>query len=418
MCSPTPPHRSLKPGAQPPQPPPPFLRMQRAGHPELQPTPRGSFKKKFSERVHQSLKTCPGEGNGGLQRAGSGRGRGEEGRASKEAETGKRPSGGLHREAGRSVAAAIAAEAGASPQWAAGIGCAFPRRPRGGGGAGRAPAEAGSGARPLLRRPPPATASALAGRSEKPEAAAVRAPFGFPVPCPLRPPPAPAKLNVTLPHSLLRLTRQQPVSSPARTRLGGARLALPLPTAGRSVPLPSPRPPHHEQPEAGRGALHGRGQRHGPQRPAGGGGGCAAPGPARVRRTRGRRRREVLRATAPGAFPPLPFAPGRSGPGPAGGGVRPELARRGRHCLPALRGSRRARVGRHPLVPLVGLRRRRGPTPAALAPQAGSGLRFAPGAPPGWPGPPPWLEGAERDYPGGHAGGLLALRSFHLDPSP
>lgn len=94
--------------------------------------------------------------------------------------------------------------------------------------------------------------------------------------------------------------------------------------------------------------------------------------PARVRRTRGRRRREVLRATAPGAFPPLPFAPGTSGPGPAGGGVRPELARRGRHCLPALRDSRRARVGRHPRVPVVGLRRRRGPTPAALAPQAGA----------------------------------------------
>jgi hypothetical protein len=93
--------------------------------------------------------------------------------------------------------------------------------------------------------------------------------------------------------------------------------------------------------------------------------------PARVRCTRGRGRREVLRATAPGAFPPLPFALGRSSPCPAGGGVRPELARRGRHCLPALRGSRRARV------PVVGSGRRGGPTPAALLPQARWGLRFA-----------------------------------------
>lgn len=98
---------------------------------------------------------------------------------------------------------------------------------------------------------------------------------------------------------------------------------------------------------------------------------------AREQGTRGHRGREVVRATAPGAFPPLPFALGRGSPCPAGGGVRPGLARRGPHCLPALWGSRRARVGRHPRVPLVGFWRRGGPTPAALLPHAGSGLRFA-----------------------------------------
>ncbi|MEJ1285474.1 ornithine decarboxylase antizyme 2 [Cricetulus griseus] len=128
-------------------------------------------------------------------------------------------------------------------------------------------------------------------------------------------------------------------------------------------------------------------------------------GSARVRRTRrwarekgarGQRRREVLRATAPGAFPPLPFAPGRSSPCPAGGGVRPGLARRGRHCLPALPGSRRARVGRHPCLLVVGLRSLTGssrPLRLARALRAEELLM-------GGLAPPPRLERAERDYRG------------------
>lgn len=85
----------------------------------------------------------------------------------------------------------------------------------------------------------------------------------------------------------------------------------------------------------------------------------AEAGWAREEGTRGPGRREAVRATAPGAFPPLPFAPGEgqlrsrwrgraAWTGPAGAGI----------VLPALPGSRKgaARVGRHPGGPVVGSR--------------------------------------------------------------